>query len=244
MATTKERPPKRTTRKKPASPAETAKPETKKKEAKKDLAKTYNDFKKFEGRQYTGMKIGRSHKWHYDQGEWKETKITPDLWEISYAVTKRRAGKAPEGSGVPVGTEYHWYILAHQNVKKLNANDYTTSMTGIKYKLAHKRAGKEKWSATARTQRKRLVKLLQELIAELEKEPMPIEIEYKGQTYKGEGVPVSQTCEDGVCSELHITLNDEHLGIIRNARSGWKMDGVEDQDLVDAIGNEIVLWYE
>jgi hypothetical protein len=30
---------------------------------------------------------------------------------------------APEGSGVPVGTEYHWYVLAHQNVRKLNAND-------------------------------------------------------------------------------------------------------------------------
>lgn len=54
--------------------------------------------------------IGRSHKWYYDRGEWKEKKITPDLWQIGYAVTKRRAGRAPEGSGVPVGTEYHWYF--------------------------------------------------------------------------------------------------------------------------------------
>lgn len=44
------------------------------------------------------------------------SKITPDLWTISYAVTKRRAGRAPKGSGVPVGTEYHWYIVAHQHV--------------------------------------------------------------------------------------------------------------------------------
>jgi hypothetical protein len=101
------------------------------KEADKDLSKTYNQFKEFEGQQYTGMKIGRSHKWYYDKGEWKETKVTPDLWTISYAVTKRRAGRAPEGSGVPVGTEYHWYIVAHQNVRKLNANDYTTSFTGL-----------------------------------------------------------------------------------------------------------------
>ena len=85
------------------------------------------------------MKIGRSHKWYYDQGEWKEKKITPDLWQISYAVTKRRAGKAPEGSGVPVGTEYHWYVLAHQNVTKISANDYTTTMAGLKFKVAHKR---------------------------------------------------------------------------------------------------------
>src|ERR1700746_4001534 len=75
----------------------------KQKEAKKDLAASYNEFKDFEGQQYMGMKVGRSHKWNYDKGEWKETKITPDLWEISYAVTKRRAGHGPEGSGVPVG---------------------------------------------------------------------------------------------------------------------------------------------
>ena len=101
------------------------------KSAKDDGAATYNKFKEFEGRKYTGMTIGRSHKWYYDQGEWKEKKITPDKWEVTYAVKKRRAGKAPEGSGVPVGTEYHWYILAHQVVTKLNANDYSTSLTGM-----------------------------------------------------------------------------------------------------------------
>jgi len=217
---------------------------SKKKEAETSLSKTYNEFKEFEGHQYTGMKIGRSHKWNYDQGVWKETKITPDLWEISYAVTKRRAGHAPEGSGVPVGTEYHWYVLAHQNVKKLNANDYSTAMTGLKYKLAHKRADKEKWSATAKTQRKRLVKLLQELIAQLEKEPVPLEIEYNGKTFKGEAIPVSQTCHDGICDELDITLDDENLGYIKCTKSGWKMDSVKDQKFVDAIGEEIFYWYE
>src|SRR5439155_10017417 len=119
----------------------------KKKASPKDAAASYDQFKEFEGRRYTGMKIGRSHKWYYDKGEWKEKKITPDKWQISYAVTKRRAGRAPEGSGVPVGTEYHWYIVAHQNVKKLNANDYSTSLIGTKFKVAHKRAGSEKWSA-------------------------------------------------------------------------------------------------
>ena len=120
------------------------------------------------------MKVGRSHKWYYDQGVWKETKITPDEWKVSYAVTKRRAGKAPEGSGVPVGTEYHWYILAHQHVKKLNANDYSTALNGMKFKLAHKRSGNEKWSVTEPTQRKHLIKILKEFIAKLEKEPFSI----------------------------------------------------------------------
>jgi hypothetical protein len=115
------------------------------------------------------MKVGRSHKWYYDKGEWKEKKITPDKWEFTYAVNKRRSGRAPEGSGVPVGTEYHWYILAHQNVRKLDANNYTTSMTGTKYKLAHKRADKEKWSATDNAQRKRLIQALQESISQLQR---------------------------------------------------------------------------
>src|SRR5687767_9337186 len=143
------------------------------KEAKSDLAVSYDEFKEHEGQRYTGMKIGRSHKWYYDQGEWKEKKITPDLWEIGYAVTKRRAGRAPEGSGVPVGTEYHWYILAHQNVRKLNTNDYTTSLSGLKFKIAHKRADTEKWSATPKTQRKRMIGFLREVIADLERDEKP-----------------------------------------------------------------------
>jgi hypothetical protein len=83
-------------------------------------------------------------------------------------VNKRRAGRAPEGSGVPVGTEYHWYVLAHQNVAKQTANDYTTSLTGLKFKIAHKRAGSEKWSATPRTQRKRMINFLRSVLAGLE----------------------------------------------------------------------------
>jgi hypothetical protein len=133
-----------------------------------DVAATYDAFKEFEGKRYTGMRVGRSHTWHYDSGEWKEKKITPDQWEIHYSVTKRRAGKAPEGSGVPVGTSYHWYILAHQNVTKLDANDYSTSLTGVKVKLAHRRSGTGKWSASVSAQRKHLVRVLREMIEQLE----------------------------------------------------------------------------
>ena len=141
-----------------------------KKSGESDAAVSYDEFKTHEGRRYTGMKVGRSHKWYYDKGEWKEKKITPDLWQISYAVTKRRAGRAPEGSGVPVGTEYHWYVLAHQNVCKLNANDYTTSLSGLKFKIAYRRADTGKWSATPQTQRKRMISFLREVIEDLEKE--------------------------------------------------------------------------
>src|SRR4029453_46083 len=139
-------------------------------DAKDDVAATYDEFKEFEGRRYTGMKVGRSHKWYYDPGVWKETKVTPDEWKIEFAVTKRRAGKAPEGSGVPVGTGYQWYHLAHQNVTKVTANDYTTSMTGMKFKLAHKRADKGTWSASTGAQRRNLIKILQQVLRDLERD--------------------------------------------------------------------------
>ena len=138
-----------------------------------DLSKSYNEYKSFEGRRYIGMKVGGHHKWYYDKGEWKEKKVAPDRWEFTYAVPKRRAGHAPPGSGVPIDTEYHWYILAHQNVRKLDENTYTTAMTGLKYKLAHRRAGKETWSASEKAQRRQLIKILQEMIRDLSDEPEP-----------------------------------------------------------------------
>ena len=214
-----------------------------KKEVDKDLAESYNQFKEFEGHQYTGMKVGRSHKWYYDEGEWKESKITPDLWEISYAVTKRRAGKAPQGSGVPVGTAYHWYIVAHQNVRKLNADDYTTTMAGLKFKLSHKRYDKEKWSSSAAAQRKRLIQFLRDVIKDLQKDPIPLTIEYKGKKYKGEAMPITQTCYNGVCTKLNVTLNDEYIGTMRYLKSGWKMNGATDQKFINAIGKGILGWY-
>src|SRR5919109_5672397 len=144
----------------------------------KDISNSYNELKEIGGKKYTGMRVGGRHKWYYDRGEWDEKKIAPDKWEFTYAVTKRRAWYAPEGSGVPVGTEYHWYILADQNVRKLDANNYTTTMTGFKYKLAHKRAQKGKWNITDSVQRQRLIQILEELIGQL-KSNKPLEA-FKG----------------------------------------------------------------
>ncbi len=137
---------------------------------KTDYSESYNRFKEFEGKRYSGVKIGRGHKWYYDKGIWKDKKITPDEWEIDYTVTKRRAGKAPEGSGAAVGTKYHWYIIAHQIVTKLDANDYSTSINGLKFKLAHKTANKETWSASERAQRRKAIKILQRLIDDLKEQ--------------------------------------------------------------------------
>ena len=136
----------------------------------KDTIASYDAVKEFEGRKYTGMRVGGSHSWYYRQGGWDETKITPDKWRFTYSANKRRKWDAPEGSGAPTGAEYHWYILAHQNVRKLNANEYSTSMTGVKYKLAHRRPGNEEWSARGRAQLRRLIAILEENIIQLRRE--------------------------------------------------------------------------
>jgi hypothetical protein len=211
---------------------------------KKDVSESYNRYKFYGGKEYTGMAVGRSHKWYYDQGVWRDIKISPDLWEISYAVTKRRAGHAPKGSGANVGTDYHWFILAHQNVEKLNADDYSTAMTGLKFKLAHKRADKEKWNISGKTQRKHLVEFLKEMIVQLEQKTVPLELEVGGKTYKGEALPITAACREGVCYEYEIMLNDRNLGMIRRLKNSWKMDLVPDKKLVKAIGQALETYDE
>jgi hypothetical protein len=127
----------------------------------------YNRLKEYDGSRYSGMKIGGAHKWYYDKGEWKERKMKPDEWDIYYETTKRRAGYAPEYSGAPVGTSYNWLIVTHQRVDKLDANSYMTRMEGMKFKVAHKRTGNDKWNITEKTQRKKVITFLEQVIDEL-----------------------------------------------------------------------------
>ncbi|PGH13273.1 hypothetical protein AJ80_06383 [Polytolypa hystricis UAMH7299] len=149
----------------------------------------YNALKTFKGQVYSGMAIGGSHTWNYDQGVWKETKVEPDLWKVDYSATKRRAKNAPRGSGAPVGTEYHWFIVAHQNVRKVDANTYETSLVGSKYKLAHKGAAAKSWSIpTVKGQREREIELLDDAKRRVEglppvtaREGVKVEKHEKGQ---------------------------------------------------------------
>jgi hypothetical protein len=43
-------------------------------------------------------------------------------------------------------------------------------MKGLKYKLAHKRDDKEKWSVTDKSQRKCLIQILEEMVAQLKQD--------------------------------------------------------------------------
>jgi hypothetical protein len=92
------------------------------------------------------MAVGGRHIWEYRDGLWDESKAAPDRWDFTFSCVKRRSRGAPEGSGAPPGTQYHWYILAHQRVRKLDADAYETFMQGVKYKVAHKRPHWRGWS--------------------------------------------------------------------------------------------------
>jgi len=158
----------------------------------------YNEIKEFEGRKYTGMRVGASHSWYYHEGEWKETKVSPDKWQFTYAVNKRRKRDAPEGSGAPVGTEYHWYILAHQSVRKINANEYTTSMTGTKYKLAHRRPASGEWSAGERARIGRLITILEENITQLRHE--------LGEAVEGSAMPSRELSHESILGQKPLEV--------------------------------------
>ncbi|HYS71321.1 MAG TPA: hypothetical protein VEM95_02765 [Thermoplasmata archaeon] len=129
----------------------------------------YDDVKEFRGRAYTGMPVGGEHSWIYPDARWKERKVAPDRWEFTLESIKRREQHAPDGSGAPVGTEYHWYILAHQRVRKVDADTYTTFMEGVKHKVAHRRPNWRRWSTEIpgrRTERETVVGILEAALAE------------------------------------------------------------------------------
>ncbi|MFL5754402.1 MAG: hypothetical protein ACJ76F_13405 [Bacteroidia bacterium] len=75
--------------------------------------------------------------------------------------------------------------------------------------------------------------------------PVPLDFVHKTTMYAGEARPVYSSCHDGVCFELDITLNAEHLGTISCGENmKWTMRNISDQTLIDKIGEEIALWYE
>ncbi len=152
--------------------------------AKKD--KKYDKLKEHKGKKYSGMKVGGTHKWYYDKGEWKERKKAPEEWDIFFQTKKRRAGKAPKGSGAPVGTGYNWLVVAHQRVDKLDANSYMTLLDGKKFKVGHLRANKEKWNISEKKQRKKVIEFLEGVISEIKEADENVEIPFSVNEEKRE----------------------------------------------------------
>jgi hypothetical protein len=134
---------------------------------------SYDDLKDFHGQAYSGMSVGGQHTWIYPNGRWQERKVAPDRWEFTFSSLKERERSAPDGSGVPDGTQFHWYLMAHQRVRKVDKDCYTTFMDGVKYKIAHKRPHWRKWSDEYPDQvpeRERLGAILEDALASLRDE--------------------------------------------------------------------------
>src|SRR5438874_13490460 len=135
---------------------------------------SYDKSKTWHGRSYSGMKVGRAHHWTY-KGEWTERKIGPDLWEVDFRARKTRKGKAPAGSGAPVGTEYHWFFVpTSQTARKTDANHYETRLQGLKWKLGFRPATAAtwdyQWAKTGETARQRAIRILEQTLADLRAE--------------------------------------------------------------------------
>lgn len=110
----------------------------------------YGDPKQHAGRTYRGMRVGGTHRWTYPDGEWAERKVAPDRWDVTFTSLKRRKRRAPARSGAETGSGYHWLIVAHQWVEKLDANTYSTQMEGVKSLVAFRKPGWPAWNTQFR----------------------------------------------------------------------------------------------
>jgi hypothetical protein len=127
--------------------------------------------------------------WSMKEGEWKEKKLAPDRWEFTYSAPQRRTVAAPAESGAPPGTDFHWLIVAQQDVQKVDANTYRTSMTGLKFKIA----------PADRAHRRRLIQILEELIADLSRES--VEKEYRSSRRQRSGARLPKPVGMAVAEE-------------------------------------------
>jgi len=139
--------------------------------------KFYDKLKDYNGQIYTGMKIGGTHKWHYNNGKWLETKVAPDQWTFNFQSIKTRFQSAPMNSGAKLNTKYHWYMIADQIASKLDANSYLTNMKGIKFKIGHKRPNWKTFSYNYPEQesyKDRIIKILEKTLENLKNEKIGI----------------------------------------------------------------------
>lgn len=106
----------------------------------------YDAIKSHNKKVYTGMRIGGSHSWNYNNGKWLETKKTPDKWSFTFDSIKTR-----------------------ENFD----NSYMTSMRGIKFKLGHKRPYWRTFSYNYSNQiacKDRIIKILEDTLKKLRTE--------------------------------------------------------------------------
>jgi hypothetical protein len=136
------------------------------------MSDQYDELKMYNGKVYTGMRIGGSHSWVYPDGKWKESKVAPDKWEFSFESIKKRSFQSSDNKGAAMGTTYHWYIIADQKAQKMDNDSYRTIMNGLKFKIGHKRPHWRSFSYDYKDQlnyKEKVIKVLEETLMELKK---------------------------------------------------------------------------
>jgi hypothetical protein len=130
----------------------------------------YDTFKVHGKKIYTGMRVGGSHHWNYNEGKWFETKEAPDKWSFKFNSIKTRINPAPTNTGANINTQFHWYIIADQIATKIDNNNYMTSMKGVKFKIGHKRPHWRTFSYNYPEQlsyKERIIEILEEILSGL-----------------------------------------------------------------------------
>jgi hypothetical protein len=130
----------------------------------------YNKYKVYGKKIYTGMSVGSSHHWNYDNGKWFETKEAPDKWSFMFDSLKTRITPAPKNTGASNNSKFHWYIIANQIATKIDENSYMTSMKGVKFKIGHKRPYWRTFSYNYPNQityKERVIRALEETLKQL-----------------------------------------------------------------------------
>ena len=138
----------------------------------------------FEGKPYNGFPISKS--WTLGKSDWKESRRGIKTWDISFEADATT--NTENDLSLPIGSEFHSYILAHQKIVKTHKNAYKLKIQGIKFKLAHKLRD-ENWSATSQHQKKNLIQILKDVLKDLEMNSgrAPVEPKKKPFPTKNEG---------------------------------------------------------
>ena len=71
-----------------------------------------------------------------------------------------------------------------------------------------------------------------------------LDFDYNGTHYSGYAKPLPPTCKDEVCFENEIHLNDKNYGMLYRERNQWYLEGENDQEFINTIGELVTLSYE
>ncbi len=137
---------------------------------------SFDALKTYAGRTYGGMRIGGRNQWRSPECIGDEQKTGPDDRRPSFRSTKRRTHAAPMGSGAGIWTEYHGFLIAHQHVRKVDADSYETLMQGVKHQVAPRRPYWRRWSCGYPDQepaQERAARILRDALRRVEASALP-----------------------------------------------------------------------